>query len=198
MSSDIFPVMIRETSRISVTSCAWRVSVAVDDRAAPAVALCVVERPVEQHAGPADDRVERRAELVRQRGQKFILRPIGGFGFATGRELGLEQRRRSRSAFTRSVTSLTKPVKSGGTVGTLVIDTSTGNSWPSDPHGGRVDAAVDEWPCSRIEIAFQTLAVPIAQLSGMISVASSWPIAWSREYPNILSAALLNSVMRPC
>ncbi len=36
--------------------------------------------PITQHRRPAEDGVQRRAQLVRERGKEFVFEPIGGFG----------------------------------------------------------------------------------------------------------------------
>ena len=68
-----------------------RMRVAIDDGERPPRAL-LVENAVEQHARPSDDGVQRRAQLVRQRGEKLVFRPVGCLGFAACGQLGVEQR----------------------------------------------------------------------------------------------------------
>src|SRR3712207_8453507 len=43
---------------------------------------------VPQDLGPAEDRVQRRAKLVAERGEELVLHPAGAFGFRPGCPLG--------------------------------------------------------------------------------------------------------------
>ena len=73
-----------------------------DPRLRARVALDDVERPVRvagraaslpQHRRPAEDRVERRAQLVRHRREELVLRAIGALGLLARLPFALEQRR---------------------------------------------------------------------------------------------------------
>ena len=64
--------------------------VALDDLERAAVVLAV-ERAVPQHARPADDRVERRPQFVRERGEKVVLGAVGRLRLLPRRQFALEQ-----------------------------------------------------------------------------------------------------------
>ena len=56
--------------------------------------------------GPAEDGVERRAQLVRERGQEFVLHAVGRLGLGPAASAAASSRSRSSSARLRSVMSL--------------------------------------------------------------------------------------------
>ena len=75
---------------MSSISCAcdvafWRMTVG---RALHGVAIVAA---LAEHVRPAHDRVQRRAQLVRERGEEFVLQPVGALGFETGRLLAAQQ-----------------------------------------------------------------------------------------------------------
>ena len=76
-SSRSLPVMMRDTSSTSSMICACDVRVALDRLERAAGRFLGRAAPDAQHARVAKDRVQRRAQLVRQRRQKFILQPVG-------------------------------------------------------------------------------------------------------------------------
>ena len=84
------PPMIRETSRMSSISCDCAMRVVADDADGPLdhrrVALAR-----RQQVRPAENRVQRRAQLVRQRGEELVLQAIDGLGVGAGALLALEQ-----------------------------------------------------------------------------------------------------------
>ena len=83
------PVMMRDTSRMSATSCAWSCALrSMTSRARRELAASIL--PSEQPR-PAQDRVERRAQLVREHGEKLVLRAIGRLCLAAGLRLAAEQ-----------------------------------------------------------------------------------------------------------
>ena len=62
--------------------------------------------PERQQVRPAEDRVERRAQLVRQRGQELVLHPVDGLGVSRARPVPRSKSAsRSRSIRTRSMIS---------------------------------------------------------------------------------------------
>ena len=89
-SSRSFPVMIREmSSRSSMSWACSRVLRSMISIARRAGRL--VQVTARQQARPAEDRVERRAQLVRQRGQELVLRAVGGLGLQPRLLLALEE-----------------------------------------------------------------------------------------------------------
>ena len=75
IASVILPVMMRETS--STSSISRTCASALRSMTLTACAVLVVEVSCAQDPRPAEDRVERRPQLVRQRAQEFVLQPIG-------------------------------------------------------------------------------------------------------------------------
>ena len=68
---------------MSATSCACRWAFrSMTSKRVPGASL--VHRSVEQHPRPADDRIQRCAQLVRQRRQELVLRAVGGLGLLAG------------------------------------------------------------------------------------------------------------------
>ena len=76
-SSRSLPVTMRETSSRSSMSCACARGVALDDSRARAAPSLASSCRVPQHARPAEDGVERRAQLVRQGGEELVLGAVG-------------------------------------------------------------------------------------------------------------------------
>ena len=68
--------MMRDTSRMSAISCACDSRVAADDLQARSDAGRL-DALVAQQRRPSEDGVERRAQLVRQRGEELVLEPVG-------------------------------------------------------------------------------------------------------------------------
>ena len=89
-SSRSLPDMMRATSSSSSISCACRFALS-RIAARRAVALRFVELAALQHVRPAEDRVQRRAQLVRDGREELILQPVRLFGAAARRVLALEQ-----------------------------------------------------------------------------------------------------------
>ena len=79
--------MIRETSRMSSISCACSLALRPMTSMAWRIALGR-EAAALQHLHPAEDRVQRRPQLVRQRGEEFVLQAARFFGGGEPRELG--------------------------------------------------------------------------------------------------------------
>ena len=84
------PPMIRETSRMSSISCDCAMRVVLDDADGPLDhrRIALARR---QQVRPAEDRVERRAQLVRQRGEELVLQAVDRLGLRAGALLALEQ-----------------------------------------------------------------------------------------------------------
>ena len=77
-SSSIRPASTFDRSRISlISSSRWRPGVADVPHVLVLPLVELAEHPVEQHVGEADDRVERRAQLVRHARQELGLVPAG-------------------------------------------------------------------------------------------------------------------------
>ena len=79
--------MMRETSSRSSMSCALRRARCARWSRARAPSSPRVELPAAQQLGPAEDRVERRAQLVREGGQELVLEPVGLLGLGPRRLL---------------------------------------------------------------------------------------------------------------
>ena len=75
MSSRSLPVMMRETSRTSLISCSCSARVALD-RLEDRRKSMRLDHPAADHLRVPEHRVERRAQLVRQRRQEFVLEPV--------------------------------------------------------------------------------------------------------------------------
>ena len=91
-SSRMLPVMMRETSSRSSMSCSCAFAfrrmtsrAARDERA--------VDTAVVEHARPAVDRVERRAQLVREHGEELVLAAVERLGLVARGLLAREQLR---------------------------------------------------------------------------------------------------------
>ena len=77
--SSIFPASILERSRMSlISSSRWLPAVWMFSRKRCRRGCSSPRVDVDEHAGEADDRVERRAQLVRHVGQELVLRAVGG------------------------------------------------------------------------------------------------------------------------
>ena len=74
-STRSLPVVIRDMSTRSLTSCACACALrSISSRACRRV--LVAEMTVEQHARPAEDHVQRRAQLMGQRRQELVLQAV--------------------------------------------------------------------------------------------------------------------------
>ena len=69
------PVVMRDMSTRSLTSCACACALRSISSSA-CVPRAAVQVIVQQHARPAEDDVQRRAELVRERGQELVLQAV--------------------------------------------------------------------------------------------------------------------------
>ena len=103
-SSCSLPATMRETSRRSLTSCAcWRTprSIACSARWRCAASM----RAVAQHRQPADDALQRRAQLVREHGEELVLGLVGALGVARAPPPRAAARRVRPPSRLRSLTS---------------------------------------------------------------------------------------------
>ena len=69
-----------------------RLRVALDGLEAARRACSASSPSRAQHRGPSEDRVERRAELVRERREELVLQPVGLLGLPARVLLGVERR----------------------------------------------------------------------------------------------------------
>ncbi len=82
--------MMADMSSRSEISCAWTRAL----RSMTAAARSTVAgsgREVPSTCGPAEDGVERRAQLVREGGEELVLEPVGGFGLLARLALAQQQ-----------------------------------------------------------------------------------------------------------
>ncbi len=78
------PLMMRDTSSRSlmIWSCAWAAAIY---RIKCPGSLFLVQPAATEQTGPADNRIQRIAEFVRDRREKIILQPVGLFRVSAGR-----------------------------------------------------------------------------------------------------------------
>ena len=87
------PVIMRETSRTSAISCACALALRSTISSTLATRAGST-RACPQHRHPAEDGVERRPQLVRQRGEELVLQPVGLLGVARARSVQAPSRAR--------------------------------------------------------------------------------------------------------
>ena len=76
------PATMRDMSSRSSMSVRLRPAGALDGVQGPLRVCAASSLPVAQHARPAEHGVQRRAKLVRQRGEELVLQPVGRLGLA--------------------------------------------------------------------------------------------------------------------
>ena len=90
-SSRSLPELMRLMSSRSSMSCAWtRALRSMVSR--PARSSSALRLGDAQHLGPAEDGVQRRAQLVRERGEEVVLGVAHALGLGAGGALAVEQR----------------------------------------------------------------------------------------------------------
>ena len=119
MSRRILPEMMRDTSRRSSISFTCRRVLRSIASSACAV-RAVVEPPDAQQRDPGEDRAERRAQLVRERGQELVLGAVRGLGAPRAPPARASSASRSASSAWRARSSArTVAISTGGLDGSV-------------------------------------------------------------------------------
>ena len=84
------PPTMRDTSRMSSINCACAAAFCRIDLGRPLHGRAVAGA-LPEHVRPAHDRVQRRAQLVRQGREELVLQPVGRFGLEPGRLFAQQQ-----------------------------------------------------------------------------------------------------------
>ena len=121
-SSRSLPEMMRETSSTSSTIWVSDVRVARHGLERPASLLAGQQAGL-QHPRLADDRVQRRPQLVRQRGQELVLQPAGGPGNSSRRCRSSSAR--CRSLMSRAIFEAPTTVPCSSRIGETLKETAT-------------------------------------------------------------------------